>query len=142
EGGAFDAHERPPGVAPLFPHLVGVRDRVVRVGEERERKPELLLELGVGVLAVGADAEDDCACALELAPGVADVAGLARTPRRDTLRVKVKYAWPPSEGGQGDPLPGVRKECEVRCWPPFCDWQAFPPPSSGRRRPGVGGGRP
>ena len=63
---------------------------VVGVGKQRERQLVLLLELDMRAFVVGTDAEHDGARALELAPGVADPAGLGRATRRVVPRVEVE----------------------------------------------------
>ena len=80
-----------PYVLLLDPDAVVLGRRVVGVGEQREREPELPLELHVRRLAVGADAEHDRAALLELAPGIPDPARLLRTARRVVLGVKIQY---------------------------------------------------
>ena len=79
-----------PHVVLLDPDAVLLGGLVVGVGEERERQVVLLLELDMGLLVVGADAEDDRARALELPPGVANPAGLGRAAGRVVPGIEVE----------------------------------------------------
>ncbi len=81
EGRADDAHVRAAVARLLAPDAVGLGDRVVGVGEQRERQLVFALELHVRRDAVGRDAEHDRAGRLELAPRVADPARLRRAAR-------------------------------------------------------------
>ena len=58
-----------------------IGDRVVLVGEERERKPVLHLEAHVRARSVRTDAEDDCATLFEHTPSVANPARLSSAAR-------------------------------------------------------------
>ncbi len=80
EGRALDAHVLLAREALLDPDAVPLRDRVILVGEERERELVLVAELRMRCLVVRAHAEDDRAGLLELAPRVADAAGLLVQP--------------------------------------------------------------
>jgi len=74
----------------LDPDPVAPRDRVVLVREERERELVLVAKLRVRSLAVRAHAENDSAALLELAPGVADAAGLLLVAGRVVLGIEVE----------------------------------------------------
>lgn len=58
---------------------------MILVGEEREGEAVLLPELRVLLRVVRADAKDDGAALLELAPGIADAAGLSGATRSVVL---------------------------------------------------------
>jgi hypothetical protein len=83
------------------------------VGEERKRQAVLGLELRVRSLAVRADAVDDRAGALELAPRVADVACLLRAPRCVVLGIEVEDDRLPTQVRKLDALTRVRRKLEV-----------------------------
>jgi hypothetical protein len=80
---------------------------VVLVREEREGEPVLLAELRVLLRAVRAHAEHDCAAPLELAPRVADPAGLLCTARCVVPRVEIENDGVAAEVRQGYLLTGV-----------------------------------
>ena len=87
------------------PDAVVLGDVVVGVGEQRERQLVLLLELDVRALVVRADAEHDRAGALELAPRVADPAGLGCAAGRVVLGIEVEDDRLPAQLGQLDVSP-------------------------------------
>ena len=109
EGRALDAHVRVAGVVLLDPDAVVLGRPVIGVGEQRERQVVLLLELDVRALVVRADAEHDCAARLELAPGIADPAGLSRAAGRVVLRIEVEDDRLAAEIGQLDALAGIAR---------------------------------
>ena len=102
------------GEALLLPDVVGLRDRVIRVGEQREREVVLGLELRVRGLLVGADAQHDGAGALERGPPVADVAGLPCAAGRVVLGIEVEDDRLAAQRRQADLLAAVARQREVR----------------------------
>src|SRR4051794_17357089 len=109
EGRALEA------VRALLRHAVGLAGGLLRVGEERERQPVLLLEARGRGLRVGADAEDDGACLAEARVLVADPARLLRAAGRVVARVEVEDDRAAAKAGEPDEVAGVARELEVRC---------------------------
>src|SRR5262249_1247949 len=97
---ALDAHVLLARELLLDPDAVLLGDGVVLVCEERERQLVLLPEPDVRAGAVRADAEDRRPSSLELAPGVADRAGLDRAARRVVFGIKIQYYRSTLQGGQ------------------------------------------
>src|SRR5688572_19667646 len=96
----------------LAPDAVGLGDRVVLVGEQRERQRELVAKLPVRRDAVGRDAEHDGSPGLHVGPAVAELAGLRGAAARVVLRVEVEDDGPPAERRERHVLPPVRRERE------------------------------
>src|SRR3954449_7180883 len=108
-------------VLALLRDAVGLAQRVLGVGQQRERQLVLRLELLVRGDGVGADAEHLRARALELAPGVADAAGLARAAGRVVLGIEVEDDRLAAQLGEPDGLAAVGLELEVRSRLAFFD---------------------
>ena len=90
ERGAADAHVRLAVVLLLDPRAVGLGDRVVLVGQQRERQAELLAERALAGGALRADAPDLGAALGDRPCRVAELAGLGRAAGRVVLRVEVQ----------------------------------------------------
>ncbi len=113
----FIDNERRPCHAPvgashhrlLGPHAVLSGHGMVGVGQQRVRNPQFLLPLGVGLYAVGADAEDLRVEVLVRRVVITERGGLNGSPRRVIADVEPQHDPLPAEVRQAHlPAPIIR----------------------------------
>src|SRR5687768_2851852 len=86
------AHVLFPIHAFLNPDSVSLDDFLLRIGQERKRELIFLNELLVARREINADAEDFRA-SRQVAPGIAQPAGLHRAPRGVVFRIEIENDW-------------------------------------------------
>ncbi len=101
ESGALCSHVRFTVHTFFDPNAVGLNDGLVRVAEEREREIEFLDEFLVAFGGIDADAKDVSAFG-EIAPRVADAAGLGSASRRVVFGIEVEHDGLVPQGGELD----------------------------------------
>src|SRR4029077_5690427 len=98
----------------LSPGPVRFRDQVIRIGQQGEWELVLLLELLVRRHGIRRDAKDDRAGLLDVAPAVAEPAGLFGAPAGVVLRIEVQHNLTPLQRLQRDRRAIVCSEGEIR----------------------------
>src|SRR5581483_1417143 len=86
----LDAHILPAVHRLFLPDAVGGNDRLVRVGDEWERKFEFRPEFLVTLFRIGTDAEHDSVPAFNPCEMISKIAGLFRAAGRIVFRIKIE----------------------------------------------------
>ena len=117
--GPYHTHVRLAVILLFLPYTVLLGDRVVGVGEERERQVILLLELRLCRDRIRAHAENDRIESLEPREGVAKLARLQRSAGGIIFRVEVEHDDVAAQLTQRERGTAVRERGELRSWSTF-----------------------
>ena len=98
----------------FVPHTICLTDRVIGIGEERERQVELLFELGMGCDRIGANPIDNRIGSSDLCIPITEPTGLCRTPRGVVFGLKVQHHGAAPQRREFDRVAGVVEEAEGR----------------------------